>query len=268
MRLLQRPDLARGAGAVFGAKQLLLDAVWRHRRRVEDDEGGIGPRGLHVNDAGGKLLARARGAADQNAAVGGRHAIDRVAELVDGRGLADHLGAEARALPQLLHLALQLKRLERAQRDEDQAVGLERLLDVIVGAALDSGHRRLDVAVARDDDDRQIGIASLHVGQHLEAVEAAALQPDIENDEMRAALLDRAQRLVAVAGEPRTVTFVLEYAGHEIADVGLVIDDEDVCGHRSLLQSNPFRPAGPGAVGLGRALVLAALRRAHLPEAG
>ena len=35
--------------------------------------------------------------------------------------------------------------------------------------------------------------------QHLEAVEAAALQPDVENDELRAALLDRAQRLVARA---------------------------------------------------------------------
>ena len=64
-----------------------------------------------------------------------------------------------------LDLALQLGRFERAQRDEDQPVGLERLLDVIVGAALDRGDGRLDVAVAGDDDDRQIGIRALDDGQ-------------------------------------------------------------------------------------------------------
>ena len=63
-----------------------------------------------------------------------------------------------RALAQLAHLALQLGGLERAQRDEHQPVGLERLLDVVVGAALDGGDGGLDVAVAGDDDHRQVGV--------------------------------------------------------------------------------------------------------------
>ena len=76
-----------------------------------------------------------------------------------------------------------------------------------------------------DDDDRQIRIRPLDHGQHLEAVEPAALQPDVEDDEMRTPLLDGAQRLVAVAREARRVALVLENSRDEFADVGLVVDD-------------------------------------------
>ena len=128
--------------------------------------------------------------------VGATRSMER-AQLVDGRRLADHLGADHRALAQLAHLALQLGGLERAQRHEQQPVGLERLLDVVVGAALDGGDRGLDVAVAGDDDHRQVGVRLLDDVEHLQAVEAAALQPDVEDDELRPALLDRLQGLVA-----------------------------------------------------------------------
>ncbi len=153
VRLLERADLARAAGAVLGSEQLLLDAVRRHRRRVEDDEGPVGAVGLQVNDAGGELLAGAGGATDQDAAVGRRYAVERAAQMVNGGGLADHFRRHRRALAQLLDLALQLRGLEGAQRHEDQPVLLEGLLDIVVGAALDGGDRGLDVAVAGDDDD-------------------------------------------------------------------------------------------------------------------
>src|SRR5205085_8676679 len=115
-------------------------------------------------------------------AIGRRDAVDGVAELVYGGGFTDHLGAGARALAQLLDLTLKLECLQRAQSDEDQPVGLERLLDVVVGAALDGGDGRLDVAMAGNDDDREIRVAALHVGDHLETIEAASLQTDFEND--------------------------------------------------------------------------------------
>ena len=190
-----------------------------------------------MHHAGHQLLAGAGAAADQHAAVGGRHAIDRRAQLVDGRRLADHLGAHHGALSELLDLALQLGGLERAQRHEQQPVGLEGLLDVVVGAALDGGDRGLDVAVARDDDDRQIGVRLLDDVEHLQAVEAAALQPDIQDDELRAALLHRFQRFVRIAGETRAVTVVLQEAGDHLPDVRLVVDDQDVGCHLSLLHT-------------------------------
>ena len=183
--------------------------------------------------------------------VGATRSIER-AQLVDGRRLADHLEADDRALAQLAHLALQLGGLQRAQRHEQQAVGLERLLDVVVGAALDGGDGGLDVAVAGDDDDRQIGVRLLDDVEHLEAVEPAALQPDVEDDELRPALLDGLQRLVGIARQPRAVTVVLQDAGDHLADVGLVVDDQDVRCHLSLLRlvgdhAPPSAAAGAGS---------------------
>ena len=184
-----------------------------------------------------ELLAGAGAAADQHAAVGGRHAVEGRAQLVHGRRLADHLEADHRALAQLAHLALQLGGLQRAQRHQQQPVGLERLLDVVVGAALDGGDGGLDVAVARDDDHRQVGVGLLDDVEHLQAVEAAALQPDIEDDELRAALLDGLEGLIGIARQTRAVTVVLQEAGDHLADVGLVVDDQDVRCHLSLLHS-------------------------------
>ena len=67
------------------------------------------------------------------------------------------LACTERAL-QVAHLALQARGLERALGDEHQAVGLERLLDEVVGARLDGRDGGLDVAVARDHDHRQVRV--------------------------------------------------------------------------------------------------------------
>ena len=58
----------------------------------------------------------------------------------------------------VLDLAAQLGGLERPLGDQHEAVRLERLLDVVVGAALDRRDRGLDVAVAGDHHDRQVGM--------------------------------------------------------------------------------------------------------------
>ncbi len=63
---------------------------------------------------------------------------------------------------------------------------------------------------------------------------------------MRAPLLDGLQGLVAVARQPRTVALVLEDAGHEVADIGLVVDDQDVCSHNLKAPSVDIGgPSGP-----------------------
>ena len=105
-------------------------------------------------------------------------------------------------------------------------VGLERLLDIVVGAALDGGDGRLDVAMTRNDHHGQIGMLLLDRRKHLEPVQPAALQPDIEDDERRPPLLDRGQRFVAVARQAGRVPLVLEYSRNEFADIGLVVDNQ------------------------------------------
>ena len=111
---------------------------------------------------------------------------------------------------------------------QHQPVGLERLLDVVVGAALDGGDGGLDVAVTGDDHHRQVRVRLLDDVEHLESVEAAALQPDVENDELRPALLDGLQGLVGIARQARAVPVVLQDAGDHLADVRFIVDDQDV----------------------------------------
>src|SRR6185437_15054481 len=83
------------------------------------------------------LLAAARWPGDQNAAVGGSHFFDGLAQLVDGDRAADHLKGIAAPLAHLAILAFEPRRLERAGCDQHEAISLERLLDIVVGATLD-----------------------------------------------------------------------------------------------------------------------------------
>src|SRR5262245_40207276 len=68
--------------------------------------------------------------------------------------------------------------------------------------------------------------------EQLQPVEAAALQPDVEEHKAWPARLDRRERAVAVAGGARVVALVLQDPCYELADVGFVVNDEDIGGHR------------------------------------
>ena len=235
VRRLEGPDLARPGAAVhrpFDPEQLDLHALRRHRRAVQDDEGPGSASRVGMDEAGHHLLAGAGRARDQHPAVGRRHPVDRLPELIDQCRLADQFEAAAGSQPQLLVFPPQPRRLDGAVDDEDHPVGLERLFDEIVGAELDRLHRRLDVAVAAHDHHRHARVVALELLQHLHAVEPAALQPDVEQNETRPAHADGGEGGVAVAGFARLVAFVFQDAGDERADVGLIVDDENVFVHR------------------------------------
>lgn len=63
------------------------------------------------------------------------------------------------------------------------------------------------------------GMLGLDGFKHLKAVDAAALQPDIEDHHGRHAAADFLQRLVTVSGLTRLVAFILKDAGQEHTDV-------------------------------------------------
>ena len=174
------------------------------------------------------LLARPGRAGDHHPAVGRRDLFDQLAQMVHCRRCADQIARLARAFAQLLDLAAELRGLQRPLGDQHQAVGLERLLDVVVGAALDRRNRGLDVAVAGNHDHRQIGVFALDRVEERQPVHAAPLQPDVEEDERRPALGDLGEGHVGIAGGARAVALVGEDAGHDLPDVGFVVDDEDI----------------------------------------
>ncbi len=85
MRLLQRAHLAcLAVGGLLDAEQLDLHALRHHRGRVDDDEGTVGPGRVGMDRACGQLLAGAGGTDNQDAAVGRRDLLHRLAQLVDG----------------------------------------------------------------------------------------------------------------------------------------------------------------------------------------
>ncbi len=147
-----------------------------------------------------------------------------------GRGTNEPVGVRCQLL-QRAHFAPEPERLQRAARDHDEAVGIERLLDEVVGATLDRRHRGFDRAMAGDHHHGHVGIFGLDHVEERQSVEAAALEPNVEQHEMRPARLDRRDRLVRVLRGADGVAFVLEDAPYELPNVGFVVNDEDICRH-------------------------------------
>ena len=182
-----------------------------------------------------QFLARARRADDQDAAVGLGGPLDGLAQLVHAGGASGQDARGRRQLLEFLHFALQPRRLQRPGRHQNQPVGLERLFDEIVGAALDRRDRGFDIAVAGDHHDRHLGVVPLDLLQQLQSVELAALQPDVEKHQMRTAIGDFRQRRIAVARGARGEALVVKDARNQIANIGFVIDNQNVICHGSRL---------------------------------
>ena len=232
VRLFERADTSRPVGGRFDAEQLALHVLGRDRGRVEDDERTVGAHRVGVDEARRQLLARPGGAGDQHPRIGGPQPLDDALEIDDRRGGADDAIGRARARAQVADLAFQPRRLQRPLGHQNQAIGFERLFNEIVRAELDRRHRGLDVAVAGDHHHRHVAVLLLDDLEQLQTVEPRALQPDVEQHEMRTARLDRRQRLVGIARQTGRVAFVGENARNELTNVVLVIDDQNIGWHQ------------------------------------
>ena len=173
--------------AAVDAEQFDFHAFWRNRGGVDHDEGTARAAGRLVDRARRQFLARARGADDEDAAVGRRHSFDGLAQLRDGGGAADQRGRLRRHLLELLDLAFEPRCFECALGHQHQPVGLERFFDEIIGAVFDGSDRGFDVAMAGDHHQRHLGMFLLDGIEQLQAVELAALQPNVEENQVRLA---------------------------------------------------------------------------------
>ncbi len=88
-----------------------------------------------------------------------------------------------------------------------------------------------DIAMAADDDHRQLRMQLLGAGEHIQSVELGALQPDIEDDQRWPSFLDCTQRLVAILGQPCLMAFVFKNAGDELSNIRFVVDNQNVRRH-------------------------------------
>jgi hypothetical protein len=125
------------------------------------------------------------------------------------------------------------REVSSARRHQDQPVGLERLFDEVVGAALDRRDRGLDVAVAGDHHDRQIGMVLLDLLEQLQAVELGCPAARCRGTPDAAGGWRSRQRRIAVARGPGGEALVLQNARNQIANIGFVVDNQNVTCHGS-----------------------------------
>jgi hypothetical protein len=145
-----------------------------------------------------------------------------------GSSLPGHQSAELSAS---LACVFEPRIFQGAFRHQHQAVGFEWFLDKVEGAAFDGGDRRLDIAMTGDHHDRQFGMLLLEAIEQLKTIEPAALQPNVEENEIGPARNDSGQRFVAVARRARIVSFVLQDARDQFTDIRFVVNDQDVGCH-------------------------------------
>src|SRR5438105_420205 len=118
------------------AEQLALDELTRNRRAVHLDERALRACGLRVNRARDELLARAVLARDEHPRRRLRHERDLVRHRSDAVRISDDRKPRVNRVTKPRVLLVEIEMRERiAQRDEN-AIGVERLLENVVCAAL------------------------------------------------------------------------------------------------------------------------------------
>src|SRR5262249_10903186 len=142
------------------AEQFALQQGLRDGGAVDSQKGGRGPSAVVVQSAADQLFASAALAEDQNGDVLAGHAAKALVHLLHGRGTTDY------TMPRVRHLRVaengryvpKASQLQGALPQLTQLVKVDRLEQVLEGAALHGFDSRLRGRVGRDDDDRQSGI--------------------------------------------------------------------------------------------------------------
>ena len=134
MRLLERAGFARTPVPRLDPKKLGLHGLGGDGRRIDDHKRARRARGSLMDRAGRKFLADARRAGDQNARIGRRDALDQSGAIGQGGRVADQRVGAAERGCEFGDFAAQARGLQRPFRDQHQPVGLEGLLDEVIGA--------------------------------------------------------------------------------------------------------------------------------------
>jgi hypothetical protein len=150
---------------------------------------------------------------------------------------------DERPVPQHL-IALRLAR-SSSQHSGDarhQLARAEGLGDVVVGAELEAEHAVELFVAAGQKDDRHFAPRS-NLPAHGQAV--VLRHQDIEHDQLGRARLELAQRLSAILGLGDLVRSALERVAHHLAQVAVVVGDQDARHALFLSAVGAARPCPP-----------------------
>ena len=104
-----------------------------------------------------------------------------------------------------------------------QLLALERLDQVVVGAAVEAGDAVLGLGAGGQHQDRHVAVGAQPAAD-LDAVEAR--EPEVEDDEVGDEAGGDVERLDAVGRGAHLVALVAQRAAQDVGDVGVVLDDQ------------------------------------------
>ena len=264
--VLDAPDalaLRAGEGTALVAEQLALEDALRNRRAVEGDELAPGARAEVVQAARHQFLAAAGLAADQHVDRRAGQLQHLLTQLHHGRRSPQQ---QAVQLPLARHLGAQLAvfhdqpaGIQGAAHAVQQALGTERLLDEVVGAALHGLHRHVHIAVAGDQDQRQLAVDVRQAFEQLQAITAGhAHVADQHAGEVAA---EQRQRLGDPGADAHADAGQLQPLAHRLADGRLIVDKQHFGAHARCLSFMPASStAGKRRVKMAPCAPLAACR--------
>ncbi len=215
-----------GERTLLVAEELGFDELLGDGGAVDLDEGLAGPQAVGVDGPGDELLAGAALAVDQDRGVGRGDLEDLLPEVLDQGVMADDLVVFLGLLLEVLALAAEVRLLEGVADADQDPLAVERLFQEIEGPELGGLDRGLDRPLPRDHDDLRHVRARPQLGQDFEAALAGHL--DVEEDQVDAdGLLEHLQPVLPRRGFEELVALVLEDHLQGLADVLLVVDDQD-----------------------------------------
>ncbi len=152
-------------------------------------------------------------------------------------GLGDQLGRAVAAEQPVLALepagvAERAAQLDLGAQRGEQPVVVPRLLDEVAGAAAHRLHRLLHAAPGGHHHRRQGGVEGLELGDQLQALAAGggvAGVVEVEQHGVEVGGLHRGEHARGRGGGLDRVALALEQQPQRLADVGLVVRDENVC---------------------------------------
>ena len=217
------PD-GRCEGPFFVAEELAVNEFRGNGRAVYLHEGHHGTLRELVDALGHQFLSGAVGAGDEDAGLGGGHLADHFLEVGHRHGFSHHLPAVDFLFEDFGFLD-QIGLVRGILQGDEDAVQVQRLLDEIEGAFLDTVHGRGDIGVAAYHDDGGLDAFLDDFYQHLGAVHLRHL--DVAEDGVVLLLLGFLQAFQPVFGRFYLIIFHLQNLLEGVADGALIVYNQN-----------------------------------------
>ncbi len=228
------------------AEQFRFQEIRGEGRGVQGDEGLAGARTVPMQRARHEFLARPRFAGDQHRHAGAGQSADCAKHLLHRCRLTEQFRDAA---PCGLDIDGNRCLLGGAAHQIDGLVDVEGLGQILEGAALICGNRRVQIGVRRHDDDGKTGPRHLNVLEQIQS--AASGHADVGHQHIGSVRAQGHQHIVglieALGGHAAALQRLLQHP----ANGGVVVDQPDLQRlrvHAESMGSEMTKMVRPGAL--------------------